>query len=308
MRSAAAHRLIRLALWTAALVGVARGLLAMRSPSLVVPLGSYDAFSGWLADASPPDMAIGLLRLAALAAIFYLLAVTLLGVVARVAQLRGLAAAVDRISPAVVRRVVTGGSGIGLVLGGLIGSLPSPTIGSPTTPAAEATTPAVTDRGGGSLPTAIMVREPDATATMTRLTAMDAREPPSFDPTAAGPHGVATTMRRVDEPVPSSATMSRLDPPGDGDGGAVASEATAVDYHRPPPPPPPGGAWTVAPGDSLWSIAEAVMAGPDGAPADERKVARYWRHLTDANRTGLVDPGNPDLLLPGQQLTLPPPV
>jgi nucleoid-associated protein YgaU len=35
-------------------------------------------------------------------------------------------------------------------------------------------------------------------------------------------------------------------------------------------------------------------------------VGRYWRRLIDANRDRLVDPGNPDLLLPGQELVLPP--
>jgi hypothetical protein len=44
-------------------------------------------------------------------------------------------------------------------------------------------------------------------------------------------------------------------------------------------------------------------ARPDSA---QRTVTRYWRALVDANRAHLVDPGNPDLLVPGQQLALPP--
>ena len=56
--------------------------------------------------------------------------------------------------------------------------------------------------------------------------------------------------------------------------------------------------WTVAPGESFWSIAERTVA--DGAD-----VARYWRTLVDANRERLADPGNPDLLFPGQVLSLP---
>jgi hypothetical protein len=35
-------------------------------------------------------------------------------------------------------------------------------------------------------------------------------------------------------------------------------------------------------------------------------VGRYWRRLIDTNRDRLVDPGNPDLLVPGQELVLPP--
>jgi nucleoid-associated protein YgaU len=32
----------------------------------------------------------------------------------------------------------------------------------------------------------------------------------------------------------------------------------------------------------------------------------YWAQLVDANRDRLVDPDDPDLLLPGQVLVLPP--
>ena len=40
--------------------------------------------------------------------------------------------------------------------------------------------------------------------------------------------------------------------------------------------------------------------------ASDRTVTGYWRSLVDANRAQLVDPRNPDLLVPGQQLALPP--
>jgi nucleoid-associated protein YgaU len=58
----------------------------------------------------------------------------------------------------------------------------------------------------------------------------------------------------------------------------------------------------VEPGDSFWSIAEDVVGGER-----EREVGRYWRTLVEANRSRLVDPANPDLLVPGQELTLPDP-
>ena len=65
--------------------------------------------------------------------------------------------------------------------------------------------------------------------------------------------------------------------------------------------------WVVEQGDSFWSIAEQVVGAEDAASADERATRRYWRRLVEANRAGLVDPGNPDLLLPGQRLVLPAP-
>ena len=60
----------------------------------------------------------------------------------------------------------------------------------------------------------------------------------------------------------------------------------------------------VEPGDSLWSIAAEVVRGarPD---AGDRDVSRFWQRLIEANRHELVDPDNPDLLLPGQRLVVP---
>ena len=67
-----------------------------------------------------------------------------------------------------------------------------------------------------------------------------------------------------------------------------------------------GEAVVVEPGMSFWSIAAEAMADV-GLPTDDASVARYWRRVIDANRDRLVAPANPDLLLPGQVLVLPPP-
>jgi nucleoid-associated protein YgaU len=64
--------------------------------------------------------------------------------------------------------------------------------------------------------------------------------------------------------------------------------------------------WTVEPGDSLWSIAEEHLADAGGAVVDERQVAVYWRSLIEANRAALLVPGDPNLIFPGQLLSLPP--
>lgn len=57
----------------------------------------------------------------------------------------------------------------------------------------------------------------------------------------------------------------------------------------------------VQPGEHFWSIAEQVVA--DRSLTEP--VGRYWRRLVDANRDRLVDPDDPDLLHPGQELILP---
>jgi nucleoid-associated protein YgaU len=70
--------------------------------------------------------------------------------------------------------------------------------------------------------------------------------------------------------------------------------------HRTAPPT----SWTVEAGDSFWSIAAEAVA-PAGAEPNDRQVMAYWRRLVEANRGRLIDPGNPDLLVPGQELVLP---
>jgi hypothetical protein len=307
----------RLGLWTAALVAVLRLLAATGGGPLSVPVNSPRELRAWVADTAPPDMTVALLRLGALALTGYLLAVTALAVAARLLRLRGLAAAVEGISPAVVHRLVSGGSGIGLVLGAVAGAFPAFDPGpAPGGSTVAANAPAA-DRAS-----ATMSRLPISSATMTRLTTgpVTGLAAPGTEPGTAPSAGSAgATMTRIGDVPPPTATMTRVDP-----------EAPA----RPPPPgavpaahdqpgpaharpaagrPAPGlpridpTRWVVEPGDSLWSIAEDVMRRRDGSRAGEGAVARYWQRLITANRHDLVDRANPDLLVPGQQLVVPPP-
>jgi nucleoid-associated protein YgaU len=277
---------VRLALWSAALVVTLRLLLAAGGPRLSVPLTSVDALAAWTADTPPPDMAVAVLRLGAIALAGYLLTVTVLAVVARLTRWRSLGAAVERVSPGIVRRAVTGGSGIGLAIGVVVGAVPAPDVGRPAAPATVASAAAPTPDASAT---------PGASARLTRL-----------------PDGTAT-MTRVDE-APPSATMRRVD----------RGAGPASDPGRPPTPARPAAAlaavpptpslpavdpttWVVEAGDSLWSIAAEVTALPDGSSPGERAVDHYWRRLVEANRSRLVDPANADLLVPGQHLVVPPP-
>ena len=116
--------------------------------------------------------------------------------------------------------------------------------------------------------------------------------------------------------------VPREDPPGvavmevldDGTTTTTTTTAPTTTTTAPPTPPPPAPAAVVppvdevvvAPGDSFWSLAVEVVAdGRTDRPAD-REVVGYWQRLMDANRLVLADADNPDLLFPGQTLTLPP--
>lgn len=67
------------------------------------------------------------------------------------------------------------------------------------------------------------------------------------------------------------------------------------------------GTWTVVAGDHFWGVAEREVARRLGRTPDEEEVASWWRELVTINRDRLVDPGNPDLILPGQVMRYPPP-
>ena len=62
----------------------------------------------------------------------------------------------------------------------------------------------------------------------------------------------------------------------------------------------------MTPGDTFWSIAEEALADRGSFPT-QPEIVRYWRQLIATNQSRLAAPANPDLLLPGQSLVLPPP-
>jgi len=78
---------------------------------------------------------------------------------------------------------------------------------------------------------------------------------------------------------------------------------------RPDPPPPsrlPPGEHQVIVGENLWSIAAIRLAAARGRPVSEPEIARYWVSVVDVNRTRLRS-GDPDLIYPGELVTLPAP-
>ncbi|HEU5082127.1 MAG TPA: hypothetical protein VFU14_02215 [Acidimicrobiales bacterium] len=102
-------------------------------------------------------------------------------------------------------------------------------------------------------------------------------------------HGPGTaTMRPVRDPR-GTATMRPIPATRPGTVTAPAAPAT----------------WTVVAGESLWSIAEELLADAWGRPATDPEIAPYWQHLVAANRGRLVDPADPDLIHPGQVLEVP---
>lgn len=303
----------RMFAWTAVLALGLRGLHSLGAGPLGVPLTSMEDLSAWVDHTRPDLMALALVRLAALAGGWYLAVCTLVLALTRRFGRHRVATAVARVSPSIVCRIVSGGGSLGLAAGTLLAVVPSTTLAA----AALQPTPA----------TAIPADPaPDAapTATMTRLPA------PTPEPTRANQHPVATHAPAADPPPRATMTRDPAQTPATTTHAPAASprptatmaRIPATQAHAPAPVPsvapapsptrPSGGTgsstWIVEPGDSFWSIAvEAVAVSPGASKPGDLQVIGYWRRLIDANRSRLLDPANPDLLVPGQELVLPHP-
>lgn len=64
--------------------------------------------------------------------------------------------------------------------------------------------------------------------------------------------------------------------------------------------------WTVEVGDHLWAIAEESLADEWGRAPSDPQIVEYWLALIEKNQPRLVDADNPDLIIPGQIIELPP--
>ena len=83
---------------------------------------------------------------------------------------------------------------------------------------------------------------------------------------------------------------------------------TAGDMATSPTSEPVDSEWEVRPGDHFWSVAEHVLERGGADVTSDGAVTEYWRRLIVANADRLADPKNPDLIFPGQVLTLPTPL
>jgi nucleoid-associated protein YgaU len=165
--------------------------------------------------------------------------------------------AADALTPAVLRRVVAAGVGVGL---GLVGT----------------TTASAVEPDLGWTPTA-------ATSPGTSVVAGGATE--HTTPVATTAHAAPVTV--TEHTAPAAADEVRLD------GAATLPTATSA------PPPAPAPTVAVQAGDTLWDLAADALGG---TPTDA-DVAAAWPRWHEANRD--VIGADPDVLLPGQVLTVP---
>jgi hypothetical protein len=229
-------------------------------------------FGGWLQQSTSEEVLLVGARLVALLAAWWLLASTVLYVAARVARLRGAARALGWATLPAVRRWVDGAAAISIVAATALG-VGRPAAADPPPTTRPAAAPVVVD--------------------------IDHRDPASVP--ARPPSGVRTGQAVDSPPAPTVPPTGTTSPPPTTAPPPVAPIVPAVPPFPagPPPAPAAGATHTVTPGEHLWSIAAARVAGASD-------VAPYWLRVIELNRHRLRS-GNPNLVYPGEILELPPP-
>lgn len=117
-------------------------------------------------------------------------------------------------------------------------------------------------------------------------------------PVTAGAPAGATTEDSAAAPASSAGDTSPDSIPAADAPSAAAGETSAA----------PAGVVTespvsVQPGDHFWGLAEQQLEQAWGRPVTAEEIAPYWQELVAANLDGLTS-GDPDLVFPGEQLTV----
>lgn len=109
----------------------------------------------------------------------------------------------------------------------------------------------------------------------------------TMTPVVAAP---VVTQTRIEDPAGTAAMRPQVAP-----GSGVAQMVPAAP-----------ATWTVSSGESLWSIAEDLLADAWQRPPSGAETDPFWRALVERNRDRLADPADPDLIHPGQVFEVPP--
>lgn len=287
-------------------VFVLLGQGALAAPALSEP-GTWGAW----ADARGPVVAVAaILRLLVLALAWYLVGVTTIGLVARLTRAARLVRIADALSVPVVRRMLQATMGVTLAASVVAASAGAGRLGADSVwaapPGAAAVSPMVTDLIGSA-----RADRGDDVPGMVRDAATKVVVPTG----TLGPPGASPLPRGDESDVvtwsspPDGAPQDEASPPEV----ALPDESSPeADLHTGPAPAVPADVLVadsafheVVAGDHLWGIARATVARDGGVEPSDRAVAAYWQRLIAANRDVLVDPDNPDLILPGQRFRLP---
>ncbi len=234
------------------------------------PFGSWQEFTRWADRRDEAELTIVVIRIVAQGLVGYLLVLSLVGSMIRLAPGAN-SASVDRFTPGWLVRLLDTSLGLGLAA-----TLGLATVTLPT----------------GSPPFAASADEVIAVSPDPGVTSGAA------EPLAAVPiDGDPVVMRPIGRLEPEAAAPAEPSP---------AAE-TALPTATPTDATFRGDRiWITEPGDHLWRIAAETLADDGGSEPSTAEIDRYWRALVAHNRARLLDAANPDFIVPGQEFELPP--
>jgi LysM repeat protein len=221
------------------------------------------------------------------------------------------AAALRRVAPAAMRKALIAGVGISLLAGSTAcGADRSPRVGDAAAPGAVpvATAPQVmaaprvpsstrSTPARQSVPTSRTAPARQSSPARSAATPHAARAQPQPDP------GPAAGSDDLDWPVHRPAADPNA-PLIDLDWPTTTRTRAAAEPTGPAAPARNAPAVVIVhTGDTLWALAERQLREAGGAPVTDALIDADWRLWYAANRS--VIGGDPDLILPGQQLRIP---
>ena len=305
LRSSAPLLVMLLAL-TAALVALHR--LGSAPWAALPPVGSLGP---WLADTPPQDAVMALVRLLALMLGWWVLASTVAYALAAAARAERGRLALAAITPVGVRRLADQAVALTLATGIVLGA------GAPAHAA-----PLPPSHGG-----------PEVVEDVQRAPlhgSIDADLEPPAEHVTGDPIGDPAPGRPVegsDDPDVAEHDGQRPDAGDEGTDERDDDEGTDEDEHEDErdedrrdederedgrdedddAQPSEADVVTVAPGDHLWGLAAAHVAASEGRAVQDLapdEIVDAWREVVETNR-GHLRSGDPDLIHPGEDITLP---
>jgi nucleoid-associated protein YgaU len=271
---------------------------------LQVPFGDLDR---WLSDAPAEDVLAATIRLLGLVLAYWLLASTIIYTIGLLAGRPGLLRSTSWAMVPGARRVLDGLLAVSLTGGSLTAALP----------AASASTPASVTEPAEHPLTALAAAPEDIASKAAIYPQSTPLPPPPGDARTHQIQGGESLLDIAEQHLGDHArwrdiwavNAERLQAAGLTPDTRPQIGWTLVLPNPQPtaePPPPASGAepYTVEPGDNLWDISETHLTDHLQRPPDDAEIAPYWHETIDANRDTITS-GDPDLIYPGESLTLP---
>jgi hypothetical protein len=222
------------------------------------------------------------LRIVAMAAAIYGLAISLLAFAAVATRRPDLEHAATQFAPPPLRRAIAALIGLGL-------------LAATSTAQPRSSHPPVTVTA--SPPPRQPVRTQHPLIDLPEFTAPPGVAAPTVTPPTDAPSTTPTISAPTTAPPPMIPPSTNAVPQEGLPAGIPALRPETADLPR---------LWQIRPGDHLWRIAERTLEAQFGPERAEPLIDKYWRALIELNRDSLADPQNPDLVYVGQVIELPP--